>query len=171
MNIQSINSNNNCSFKQFKGMKYTCRFNPTKNLGDARAVLSFNKSDAFKNFFEKFDGKVEFSRVCLTRGEQASQAIAYLDVYYKEAKQSSFIDKCINTLKKIISNEPEYSVFQISVLGETENLSKELSKIIRMFSFDDLMHKINHKNAIKNKTKEYNEALARVNEEISKTKW
>lgn len=176
MYINNVNFNNeNSSFKRLKQpIRYVSRFDPKTNLADAKAVLYFKKSPAFSKFFEKFDGYVKFGRYSFTRGGQATKGQAYLDVFYKEktGKDENILKNLLNKLSSLIFNNEEYSVFQLSVIGDLEDLSKNLGTIIRMSSYEGLMEKVNAKKLVIDEKREkmQKEALKRINQEIENCK-
>lgn len=57
MNTISKSSN---GFMGLRNIKYKGNFNPKDNIEHAKAVLALKKSDAFKDFFEKYDVVAEF---------------------------------------------------------------------------------------------------------------
>lgn len=150
MNIHSINgvssSNNNCSFKKLSHIQYLQSFNPKKNTNDARAVLRFLKSETFKKFFEKYDGYAKFGRYSFTRGNQATKGQAYLDIFYREkekpVEQATFTQKLLAKLSNIFKRK-EYSVIQYSVIGDLEDLSRNLGTKIGMLTEEEINYKIN----------------------------
>jgi len=144
--ISGVSSSNNCSFKKLSHIEYTQRFNPKVNAGDARAVLRFLKTETFKKFFEKYDGYAKFGRYSFTRGNQATKGQAYLDIFYREkekpVEQATFTQKLLAKLSNIFKRK-EYSVIQYSVIGDLEDLSKNLGSMLGMLTDADINYKIN----------------------------
>ena len=61
MNINKINysqqnQTQQLSFKKLKGIQYVGNFNPEISMEHAKAVKAFKENEAFKKFFQKFDG-------------------------------------------------------------------------------------------------------------------
>ena len=93
-------TNNNTSFQSLNKIKYAGLFNPQKVSEQAEAVKAFKNSDAFKKFFDKFNGSATFSdSSSLNDWHKLNLSFTYK----KAGEKESGVKKVFRAIKNIFS--------------------------------------------------------------------
>ena len=105
-------TNNNTSFQSLNKIKYAGLFNPQKVSEHAEAVKAFKNSDAFKKFFDKFNGSATFSDLSsLNDWHKLNLSLTYK----KAGEKESGIKKIFGAIKNIFSpNKNEINITEYS---------------------------------------------------------